>query len=77
MILLLGAAFLCGSGLPAEAKSPRGWGAARQLFLRGVLANPKQPSFIRGGLQNQVNRWRRLGKTGFPRFKYSLPARRL
>lgn len=68
-IVLLGAAFLCGSGLPAEAKSPRGWGMARQRFLEGVLGNPKQPSFIRGGLQNQVNRWRRLGKTGFPRLK--------
>jgi hypothetical protein len=69
MITLLAAAFLCGSGLPAAAKSPRGWGTARQQFMRGALTDPKQPSFIRGGLQNQVNRWRRLGKTGFPRFK--------
>ena len=69
MLVLLAAAFLCGSGLPAEAKSPRGWGMARQLFMRGALMNPKQPKFIRGGLQNQLNRWRRAGKTGFPRFK--------
>jgi hypothetical protein len=59
---------LLGAGLPAEA-SPRGWGRARQLFMRGALINPKQPKFIRGALQNQVNRWRRSGKTGFPRFK--------
>lgn len=49
--------FLCGSGLPAAAKSPRGWGMARQLFMRGALTNPKQPKFIRGALQNQLNRW--------------------
>jgi hypothetical protein len=58
-----------GSGLPAEAKSPRGWGGARQAFLKGALLNPKQPKFIRGALQNQLNRWRQGGKTSFPRFK--------
>jgi hypothetical protein len=69
MLMLLAAVFLCGSGLPAEAKYLRGWGTARQLFMRGALMNPKQPKFIRGALQNQLNRWRRAGKTGFPRFK--------
>jgi hypothetical protein len=57
------------SGQPAEAKSPRGWGKARQIFMRGALTNPNQPKFIRGALQSQVNRWQRKGKTGFPRFK--------
>lgn len=69
MFVVLLAAFLCGSGLPAEAKSPRGWGMARQLFMRGVLTDSKQPKFIRGALRNQLNRWQRKGKTGFPRFK--------
>ena len=69
VFMLLLFAFLCGSGLPAAAKSPRGWGMARQLFMRGALTNPKQPKFIRGALQHQLNRWQRKGKSGFPRFK--------
>ncbi len=69
MLILLAAAFLCGSGLPAEAKSPRGWETARQAFLKAALLDPNQPKFIRGALQNQLNRWRQGGKTSFPRFK--------
>ncbi len=69
MAALLVLLVLLASGQPAEAKSPRGWGKARQLFMRGALINPKQPKFIRGALQSQLNRWQRKGKTGFPRFK--------
>jgi hypothetical protein len=58
-----------GLGLPAEAKYRPGWGKARQVFLRKAMNDPRQPRFIRGGLRNQVIRWRRAGKSGFPRLK--------
>jgi hypothetical protein len=67
--VLLSLLLMIGTGLPAEAKSPRGWGLARQLFLTGVMTDPRQPKFIKGALRNQVNRWQRSGKTGLPRFK--------
>lgn len=66
---LLLVAVTVGSGLPAEAKSPRGWGGARQAFLKSVLTDFKQPKHIRGTLLFQLNRWRQGGKNSFPRFK--------
>ena len=60
---------MIGSGLPAEAKYRPGWNKARQVFLRKAINDPRQSRFIRGGLQHQVNRWRRAGKSGFPRLK--------
>jgi hypothetical protein len=58
-----------GFSSPAEAKYRPGWNTARQVFMRGAMTDPRQPRFIRGILRNQVNRWHRKGKTGFPRLK--------
>jgi hypothetical protein len=69
MAIALSILLIAGTGLSAEAKYVRGWGKARQLFLKGVMTDPRQPKSIRGGLRNQVNRWQRSGKTGLPRFK--------
>ncbi len=66
VVLLL---VVMGVATPADARVFRSWGGARQGFLKGVLTDPKQPRAVRGYLQNQMNRWRRAGKTGLPRFK--------
>lgn len=60
---------LLGTSLPATAKYRPGWNKARQIFLREAITDPRQPKFIRGALSNQVKRWQRSGKSGFPRLK--------
>jgi hypothetical protein len=67
--IALATLLLVGSGLPSEAKYRPGWNKVRQSFLRGVMNDPRQPKFIRGGLRGQVIRWQRAGKSGLPRLK--------
>ena len=66
--LVLGV-LLLGFGLPAEAKSPPGWGWATQKAKRAALSNPQTSKAMRGWFKQQVKQHQRKGKTGFPYLK--------